>query len=145
MTEQTLGQRIADQAALKIGSWPFLIWQNALFAIWIALNCVAWFWHWDEYPFVALNLVLSFLAAETGPVLLISANRADSLRAKIMDHVERHTELIEEHTEQMDKHGKETRAMVREMRFDHKRIMKHLGLIEAELEMDDGETERSTP
>ena len=32
--------------------------------------------HWDPYPFILLNLVLSFQAAYTAPVILMSQNRA---------------------------------------------------------------------
>jgi uncharacterized membrane protein len=31
---------------------------------------------WDPYPFILLNLVLSFQAAYTGPVVMMSQNRA---------------------------------------------------------------------
>jgi len=124
----TLGQRLADSVAKRIGSWSFLIVQNTIFIVWMVLNCVAWFWNWDPYPFILLNLVLSFQAAETGPVLLISANRADAIRAKVLDTVEEHTRLIQEHTEHMRTHAEETHGMISRMQSDHSKILRHLGL-----------------
>jgi uncharacterized membrane protein len=31
--------------------------------------------HWDPYPFILLNLALSFQAAYTGPIVMMSQNR----------------------------------------------------------------------
>ena len=59
-----------------------------LLAIWISLNCVAWFYHWDVYPFVLLNLVMSFQSAYAAPIIMMSQNRAalkDRLVAEV-DH-----------------------------------------------------------
>lgn len=91
----TFGQRCADRFAAVVGSWPFLITQTILLAGWIALNLVAWFRHWDPYPFILLNLTLSFQAAYAGPIILMSQNRAaarDRLEAKIDYEVNRKAE-----------------------------------------------------
>jgi uncharacterized membrane protein len=58
----TIGQRVADRIASLVGSWPFIIAQSIALAIWIALNVTAWIRHWDPYPFILLNLALSFQA-----------------------------------------------------------------------------------
>ena len=60
--------------ARTIGSWRFIVCQSLVLASWIALNVVGPA-HPDPYPFILLNLMLSFQAAYTGPVLLMSANR----------------------------------------------------------------------
>src|SRR5580692_1704135 len=73
--KRTLGQRVADKFAGFIGSWTFIIAQIAVFASWIALNVVAWSRHWDPYPFILLDVVLTFQAALAGPVLMMSQNR----------------------------------------------------------------------
>lgn len=44
-------------------------------AIWIALNITAYIARWDSYPFILLNLVLSFQAAYAAPVIIMSQNR----------------------------------------------------------------------
>jgi uncharacterized membrane protein len=71
----TFGQRAADGAARVIGSWRFLIVQTVVLAGWVTLNVLAWVRHWDPYPFILLNLALSFQAAYSAPVLLMSSNR----------------------------------------------------------------------
>ena len=84
----TVGLRVADKVADTIGSWPFIITQSIILVIWIALNLTAWINHWDPYPFILLNLMLSFQAAYAGPVIMMSQNRQsskDRLAAEI-DH-----------------------------------------------------------
>jgi uncharacterized membrane protein len=41
----------------------------------MVLNMVAWVRHWDPYPFILLNLALSFQAAFAAPILMMSQNR----------------------------------------------------------------------
>src|SRR5690242_6965954 len=78
------GQRVADRVASAVGSWPFIIIQSCLLILWMAVNVYlavmgatqrGFFKSWDPYPFILLNLVLSFQAAYTGPVVMMSQNR----------------------------------------------------------------------
>jgi len=71
----TAGQRVADTVAATMGSWSFIITQSVILTLWIALNVVAWIEHWDPYPFILLNLALSFQAAYAAPFIMISQNR----------------------------------------------------------------------
>jgi uncharacterized membrane protein len=81
---RSLGQRVADGVAAAVGSWPFIIIQSVLLSSWITVNVYlvvflrshpgAWK-AWDPYPFILLNLLLSFQAAYTGPVVMMSQNR----------------------------------------------------------------------
>jgi uncharacterized membrane protein len=71
----TLGQKLADAVTNLIGSWPFIVIQTAFLALWIVVNAVAWRQHWDPYPFILLNLVLSFQAAYSAPIIMMSQNR----------------------------------------------------------------------
>ena len=71
----TPGQRIADVVATTMGSWTFIIVQSIILAVWIVLNIIAWMQHWDPYPFILLNLALSFQAAYAAPFIMISQNR----------------------------------------------------------------------
>lgn len=70
-----LGDRLADRVAATVGSWRFIIIQAALLILWIVANLFAWWSAWDPYPFILLNLVLSFQAAFTAPVIMMSQNR----------------------------------------------------------------------
>lgn len=71
----TFGQKLADRFAQVIGSWRFIIIQSVMLAIWIALNITAYIFHWDPYPFILLNLAMSFQAAYAAPILMMSQNR----------------------------------------------------------------------
>jgi uncharacterized membrane protein len=77
--ELTLGQRIADQVAATMGSWPFIITQSTILLGWIILNIAAWMNHWDPYPFILLNLALSFQAAYAAPFIMMSQNRQQDI------------------------------------------------------------------
>lgn len=71
----SFAQRSADLVARVVGSWTFIIVQSLLFVLWIVLNALAWVNHWDPYPFILLNLALSFQAAFTAPIIMMSQNR----------------------------------------------------------------------
>ncbi len=73
------GDRIADIVTATVGSWRFIIIQSCLLAIWIVLNVAAWISHWDPYPFILLNLALSFQAAYATPFILMSQNRQSTI------------------------------------------------------------------
>lgn len=72
---RTTGERISDTLTQIVGSWRFIIIQSILLLIWIVMNLVAWVSAWDPYPFILLNLVLSFQAAFTAPIIMMSQNR----------------------------------------------------------------------
>lgn len=74
----TFGQRVADAVADTIGSWPFIITQTVVLALWITLNVVGFVQRWDPYPFILLNLMLSFQAAYAGPIIMMSQNRQEA-------------------------------------------------------------------
>lgn len=71
----TRGQRIADTVAATVGSWRFIITQSLVLIAWMVLNVIALVQHWDPYPFILLNLVLSFQAAYAAPFIMMSQNR----------------------------------------------------------------------
>jgi uncharacterized membrane protein len=71
----TLGDRVADRVATTVGSWRFIIIQSVALALWIVLNGLAWIRHWDPYPFILLNLALSFQAAYSAPIIMMSQKR----------------------------------------------------------------------
>ncbi len=75
----TTGQVVADWIAATMGSWNFIFIQSALLAGWIVLNVVAVIKHWDPYPFILLNLFLSFQAAYAAPFIMMSQNRQSDI------------------------------------------------------------------
>jgi uncharacterized membrane protein len=78
----TPGQRIADTVAATMGSWRFIIIQSTILVGWIALNITAYVRHWDPYPFILLNLALSFQAAYAAPFIMMSQNRQQDIDRK---------------------------------------------------------------
>ena len=92
----TSGQLFADRITRVLGSWPFLLTQSVILAAWVALNIAAWIGHWDPYPFILLNLALSFQAAYAAPIILMSQNRESQIDREKLDytyHVEMKNEL----------------------------------------------------
>ena len=87
---------LADRCAETIGSWTFIGGQASVLFLWILLNTFSPI-KWDKPPFILLNLMLSFQAAFTGPVLLMAANRqAEVDRKRDIDHY-----LIDVHDSQV--------------------------------------------
>lgn len=80
------GERLADRVADFGGSWGFILTFFILLLIWILINVAPFAWtHFDPYPFILLNLILSCLAALQAPVIMMSQNRQedkDRLRSR---------------------------------------------------------------
>jgi uncharacterized membrane protein len=72
----TFGQRVADKVASFGGSWTFIISFAVVLTVWVVLNSsVLLARHFDPFPYILLNLVLSMLAAIQAPVIMMSQNR----------------------------------------------------------------------
>ena len=78
-SKRSLGQQVADKIASVVGGWPFIITQSFILGVWIISNVYLALHYkekaFDPYPFILLNLVLSFQAAYTGPIVMMSQNR----------------------------------------------------------------------
>ena len=75
----------------------------------MALNIVAWAEHWDPYPFILLNLALSFQAAYAAPIIMMSQNRQAAKDRLAAEHdfqvnvkAEEEVKAIMMHLEQQD-------------------------------------------
>ncbi len=73
----TFGQRVSDRLAQTAGSWGFIFSFALVLGIWVLINTIALFHHFDEYPYILLNLFLSMLAAIQAPVIMMSQNRTE--------------------------------------------------------------------
>jgi len=71
----TLGERLSDLVAATVGSWRFIVIQSGLLVAWLIANATFGSNAWDPYPFILLNLMLSFQAAYTAPIIMMSQNR----------------------------------------------------------------------
>lgn len=119
--QETFGQKAADFVARTVGSWRFILVQSAILMVWAYLNVVAWTHHWDPYPFILMNLMLSMQAAYTAPMIMMSQNRQtqrDRLEAhhdyetnlkaeaevrQVLDHLEAQARALEELAQRLEK------------------------------------------
>ncbi|MEN6294691.1 MAG: DUF1003 domain-containing protein [Chloroherpetonaceae bacterium] len=85
--ERTTGQIASDFVARLIGSWKFLITQSVFVALWLIFNVIVLIYHWDPYPFILMNLLLSLQAAYSTPIIMMSQNR-QTYRDRIDAHID---------------------------------------------------------
>ena len=79
----SLGNKLSDFVSKQVGTWRFVGILSLISAFWIIWNVYApKSKKFDPYPFVALSLCYSFLAGYTGPILLMSSNRAEEADRK---------------------------------------------------------------
>ncbi len=74
----SLGERAADLVAATMGSWRFIIVQSVLLLAWVSWNSATGK-VFDPYPFILLNLALSFQAAYSAPIIMMSQNRQSEI------------------------------------------------------------------
>lgn len=86
------GSRLADAVAKGMGSWKFIIVQTVLVILWMGLNVVGFFYHWDVYPFILLNLLFSTQAAYAAPIIMMSQNR-QSERDRMQEQADYQTNI----------------------------------------------------
>ncbi|HLH61683.1 MAG TPA: DUF1003 domain-containing protein [Ktedonobacteraceae bacterium] len=146
----TAGQKIADTVASTVGSWRFIIIQSCILAVWLALNITGIVYRWDPYPFILLNLALSFQAAYAAPFVMMSQNRQaekDRLTAQndyicdtkgeeeirhIMEHLDHQDDLIlqivkrleEQHTEMREQIARLDPALVKRLAIEMQQVVK---------------------
>ena len=78
--DRTFGQKISDYITHFVGSWTFIIIFAMVLLVWMAFNTIVVFscYQYDQYPFILLNLVLSFVAAFQAPFIMMSQNRGEA-------------------------------------------------------------------
>jgi uncharacterized membrane protein len=106
----SIGERVSDKIAEVAGSWPFIICFVSIIIMWVTVNVVGLFNHFDNYPFILLNLVLSCVAALQAPIIMMSQNRQEArdriaseqdfqtnVKAEILiEEILKHTKKIEQ-------------------------------------------------
>jgi uncharacterized membrane protein len=131
----TLGARASDAFANGVGSWSFIIIQSVILVFWITLNVIAWIRHWDPYPFILLNLALSFQAAYAAPIIMMSQNRQaakDRLMAEqdylINTTAEEELKAVMHHLETQDDMMLD---ILRRLEDQHRELLERVGLKES--------------
>ncbi len=99
----------AEKTARFFGTPIYLITQTLCVLAWIAVNAAVVALRWDPYPFILLNLALSFQAAYAAPIIMMSQNRQaakDRVAAEndytINVKAEEEVKAIMHHLEQQD-------------------------------------------
>ena len=126
----TVGQKIADGVASTMGSWRFIIVQSCILAAWLVLNITGLIFRWDVYPFILLNLMLSFEAAYAAPIIMMSQNR-QAAKDRIMAESDYHTNTKgEEETrnimDHLDHQDTVLLQLVKRIEEQHTEIKEHL-------------------
>ena len=78
---EAIGQ-ITESIARFFGTGRYLLVQTILVILWIVLNISAVGLRWDPYPFILLNLALSFQAAYAAPFIMMAQNRQQDIDRK---------------------------------------------------------------
>lgn len=97
----SLGQRAAEGVAQVVGSWKFIIIQSSIISFWVLMNVIPGFPHWDAYPFILMNLMLSLQAAYTAPMIMMAQNRVtqkDRLIARTDYEISHHDYQVNQQT-----------------------------------------------
>lgn len=137
----TLGQRVADCLASILGSWTFIVIQSAVLFVWISANLLGLMRSWDPYPFILLNLALSFQAAYAAPVIMMSQNRQQDIDRvaaendyKVNVKAELEIELLHEKIDQM--RAQEVLKLSEAVRFLTELLQQSAGGVRAEARVD---------
>jgi len=130
---QRTAQQVADDLGRFVGSWTFVLVQVGLTATWLVVNVLAQLGHWDPYPFLLLNLVVTFENALWASLILMAVNRAasrDRLRAQhdyedqvrgeeetrmLMGHLEAQDEVLLQVLHRLDRTDRELRRLARRL------------------------------
>ncbi|WP_081413304.1 DUF1003 domain-containing protein [Aneurinibacillus terranovensis] len=116
----TWSDRLADELSSFGGSWKFIICFTAFLFGWIIWNSLSFTKHFDEAPFILLNLMLSFISAFQAPVIMMTQNR-QALRDKdeaIIDYAinykaEQEIRSVKNHLHEIEEDLKEIKKLLR--------------------------------
>ena len=95
-TPPTFGARASDTVARVVGSWKFILSIGTFLIAYIGYNVYLGSEAFDSYPFILLNLFLSFQAALFLPIILMAQNRTDAKDRKSAERAYKTIGHIEE-------------------------------------------------
>ncbi len=90
----SLGQRVAEGITKGISTWRFLIIFNIFICAWMVINDYMGKGAPDPFPYILLNLMLSWLAGVQAPLIMISQRRQDEIQATLDDKQQQTLEAI---------------------------------------------------
>lgn len=90
---------LAERVARFLGTGQYLAWQTIFVILWILMNLGLFWFAWDPYPFILLNLAFSTQAAYAAPLILLAQNRQDDRDRVSLDEDRRRTAETKADTE----------------------------------------------
>jgi len=111
--DKPIGERLSDKVAKVYGSWKFILTVSSVFLLWIIWNSVQFLPHFDPFPFILLNLFLSFIAGYTGSFLQMSANRQAARDRDIFEHNYEISKLAETENQHIQKDIDEIKSVLK--------------------------------
>jgi uncharacterized membrane protein len=96
----------AEAFARFFGTPVFIVLQTIIVTVWIVINVISLTgrWHFDEYPFILLNLAFSLQAAYAAPLILLAQTRQ-------ADRDKAHAEADAAHREDLARASMERQAL----------------------------------
>jgi uncharacterized membrane protein len=73
--EATFGDRLAEKITGAIATWKFIMIQTGIIVGWTGYNVLIKKSAFDPFPFILLNLFLSFQSAYTAPAIMMNQKR----------------------------------------------------------------------
>lgn len=105
---------IAESIAHFLGTGKYLAYQTIVVLLWVALNLGGFWWNWDPYPFILLNLAFSTQAAYAAPLILLAQNRQEDRDRAAVAEDRRRAEETKADTEFLAREIAGVRAIVGE-------------------------------
>nr|WP_120491315.1 DUF1003 domain-containing protein [Corynebacterium lactis] len=105
---------IAESIARFLGTGKYLAYQTIIVLVWVALNVGGFWWNWDPYPFILLNLAFSTQAAYAAPLILLAQNRQEDRDRAAVAEDRRRAEETKADTEFLAREIAGVRAIVGE-------------------------------
>jgi uncharacterized membrane protein len=96
-----VGARVADRITGFMGSWPFIVIQTVLVALWLTANVILLSRPFDPFPFILLNLTFSTQAAYAAPLILLASNRASQRDRLTLEHAAAEGDLADAQNERL--------------------------------------------
>lgn len=85
-TEASVGDRMAEKITSAIATWKFIMNQAGIILGWTGYNVLINKSAFDPFPFILLNLFVSFQSAYTAPAIMMNQKRQaknDQIRNEI--------------------------------------------------------------
>lgn len=95
MVKKKEAPKLARNITNGMATWGFILGFFFLFCCWASWNTFTPMkFHFDRYPFILFNLMLSFIAAIQGSVIMIYQKYQDAERDAILRRLDKHDKAI---------------------------------------------------